>query len=322
MKKHIVFIFCVCIAAVYGQTSVYHPFPDSNASWNFDYSTYQCPWGDSHEYYSIILSGDTSINGQVYQKLHVPHIDFISAGCTQVHQPGYWGAVRNDIPTKKVYYYPVYGTGEELLYDFTLEVGDTVEGHLASWWSDEPDTVIAIDSVLVGDDYHKRWFINPWYDIYLIEGVGSTYGLISPSPQNTIDAPGYYLMCFSQDGMSQYPDPTVDCDLILSVGEIQPPSALLEVYPNPTTGKFQITSTPPERHTSFSRAGKTQIQNIEVVDLYGKEVKGIVCDFEFGACLEFGICSLEVDLGGCPAGIYFIKISFKDQSVIKRIIKF
>jgi hypothetical protein len=306
MKKLILFVSCCWSILSFGQTSVYHPFPDSNASWNFDFSNYQCPWGDSHEYYSIILTGDTSINGQVYHKFHVPYIEFISAGCTQYHQPGYFGAIRNDNANRKVHIYPEYGTEEELLYDFTLQVGDTVEGHL-EYWADEKDTVISIDSVLVGDSYRKRWFINQWYEIYLIEGIGSTFGLIEASPGSIIDAPGYNFLCFRQDGMSQYPNPSVDCDLILSVWEKHMSPAEIDIFPNPTYGKFQITG------TKFQINSKLQIQNCEVVDLYGKAIRTWNP--------KPGTRNPEMDISGCPAGVYFVRVLIEDVWVVKKIIK-
>jgi hypothetical protein len=319
MKKLIILFFCAGFVSSFGQTSIYHPFPDSNASWNVLYSNYQCQWGDSQEYYSLVLDRDTVIGNHVYHTLRVPYIEFIWAGCPQFKQPGYYGAIRSDHPNRKVYFYPAYGTEEELLYDFTLEVGDTVQGHLESYW-DTQDTVISIDSVLVGEEFRKRWFINQWYDIYLIEGVGSTFGLIEPSPGEIIDAPGYALLCFRQDGISQYPDPSMDCDLITSTPEENLPQAEITVFPNPTHGKFQITSTNPPAggQTNY----KLQIQNLELVDLYGKIVTEMICDLEFGACLGFGIWNLEFDITRCPAGIYFLRVSFEDQSIVKKIIKF
>jgi len=314
MKKLILFVSCFCTVLSFSQTSVYYPFPDSSASWNVDYSNYQCQWGDSHEYYSIILDRDTVIGSQVYHKLQVPYIKLIWAGCPQYHQPGYYGAIRSDIPDRKVYFYPVDGTEEQLLYDFTLEVGDTVQGYLKSWW-DSQDTVIAIDSVLVGEEFRKRWFINQWYDIYLIEGVGSTFGLIEPSPGEVIDAPGYALVCFRQDGEPQYPDPTMDCDLILSTGENFLPGPEIAIFPNPTHGKFQITSSKHQTNTNF------QIQNCEVLDFLGNRIDVPVCNLSFGNCFGFGICGLEFDISRCPAGIYFVKIYSEDHSFVKKIIK-
>jgi hypothetical protein len=110
----------------------------------------------------------------------------------------------------------------------------------------------------------------------------------------------------------------------------------IEVYPNPTKGKFQITShvlrAQPEG-TKFQINSKTQINSklqneidrIEVVDLFGKEVDAFVCNLKFGACLvpstRDGACNLEFDISGYPAGVYFVRIYFDDKLIVKKIIK-
>jgi hypothetical protein len=66
---------------------------------------------------------------------------------------------------------------------------------------------------------------------------------------------------------------------------------------------------------------KKQIQNIEIVDLYGKVVEEIVCDLNFGACLEFGIWNLEFNISHLPPGIYFVKISASGSQIVKKIVK-
>jgi hypothetical protein len=89
----------------------------------------------------------------------------------------------------------------------------------------------------------------------------------------------------------------------------------VEVFPNPTQGKFQITN------SKFQTNSKKQIQNIEIVDLYGKVVEEIVCDLNFGACLEFGIWNLEFNISHLPSGIYFVKISASGSQIVKKIVK-
>ena len=50
-----------------GQTNVYHPFPDSNAVWNVQFSAgLLCVYG---EQYSYVIAGDTIIGSFLYHKL-------------------------------------------------------------------------------------------------------------------------------------------------------------------------------------------------------------------------------------------------------------
>ena len=84
------------------------------------------------------------------------------------------------------------------------------------------------------------------------------------------------------------------------------------VYPNPTRGKFQITNS--IHQLADQTNSKIQIQNIEVVDLYGKTLEL----WNPGNIETLG--TLELDLGNYPAGIYFIRINLENQAIVKKII--
>jgi len=101
----------------------------------------------------------------------------------------------------------------------------------------------------------------------------------------------------------------------------------VEVYPNPTHGKFQISSTKFQTNPKFQAPSpkhqtnsKNQIQKIEVVDLSGKEVR-ISPLHRMGEGSGGGAGTLEFDLTGCPAGIYFLRINLENQTIVKKIIK-
>jgi type IX secretion system substrate protein len=223
-----------------GQTSIYHEFPDSNAVWNFHSSLFMClPFGGNViEDYSVTMTGDTSINNQTYHKLFTPFIDSVQSGFCTLNTSGYKGAIREDIANKKVYFIEPLDSIEQLLYDFNWQVGDTVTGVFTNWNLGIIDTINSIDSVLVGGNYRKHWIIDPCYDISVIEGIGSKYGLFIPSPSCISDAPGYTLTCFSQDNIPLYPDTISSCNLITHL----PNSDILEnnikIYPNPSSGPF------------------------------------------------------------------------------------
>lgn len=216
MKQFLLFCFYLTTLLAIGQTSVYHPFPDNNAVWNFHFQANCFSMGDGNDYYSINFSGDTLINSQTYHKLTTPFVETYSTGSCSGTLTGYKGAIRQDITAKKVFIVPPTETTEELLYDFNMQVGDTVKGYIATIYP-PADTVISIDSVLVGSTYRKRWNINNCYNIYIIEGVGSTYGLLEISPDCMFDHADYSLTCFQQNGRPLYPDTITNCEPILSM---------------------------------------------------------------------------------------------------------
>ena len=145
-----------------GQSSVYHPFPDSNAMWNvhaIGYNGGMCSIVDpmyTDYYFSYYISGDTVINNVSYHKIY-------SSGYSHEHcildstvdnwwtwNATYEFAFRQDLNQKKIYFY----TNQEYLkYDFSLNVGDTAP---------EQGCVVisSIDSVLIGMNYRKRFYLS------------------------------------------------------------------------------------------------------------------------------------------------------------------
>ncbi|KAF0198911.1 MAG: hypothetical protein FD166_902 [Bacteroidetes bacterium] len=77
----------------------------------------------------------------------------------------------------------------------------------------------------------------------------------------------------------------------------------LLVWPNPTTGHFKVQSS--KRNVEF--------ESTELVDVYGKVVEM--------RNQEPGTCNLEPDISHLPAGIYIIRISLDNQTIVKKIVK-
>ncbi len=241
------------------QTGKYYPFPDSNALWNIHFVIFGIP-GIYEEFYSINITGDTTINGKGYHKLFTPFVQSSGKTPGTSNQPGYQGAIRQDTVIRTVYFVPPTDTAEQLLYDFTLQAGDTVYGYLQPEGGIK-DVVSSIDSVMVGNEYRKRWNINDLYSISLIEGVGSTYGLIEKSPGNVADMPGYGITCFSQNGETLYPDTITDCGVITSVELPIVSEEQIQIYPNPSNGTVYV---------EFDRS--LVIKYVKISDLAGRAV--------------------------------------------------
>ena len=246
VMKHLLTILLLILGlGLKAQTSVYHPFPQINSYWNINKSFY-C-WIGIPEYitqsYSVIVSNDTTIGSETYHKLFIPYLRSDSTGCTSnsVTQGIYKGCIREDISAKKVYYVKPSFSTEKLLYDFNLQVGDTIFGELEA---PTKDTVISIDSIETwgsGGGWVKRWLINSCYNIYIIEGVGSTYGLIEPSPGCAPDNMERDIMCMvcTLPTTGYYYPAITDCDMITSVNSIAK-DYNVEIFPNPSNNSFQI----------------------------------------------------------------------------------
>jgi hypothetical protein len=295
MKKILLVILTSLTIAMNAQTSVYHSFPDSAAVWNIHYQAYCFINGDGNDYYSITFSNDTSIGGQTYHKLITPFVQSFSTGtCGSGRIAGYQGSIREDSLNRKVFFVPPSQSAEQLLYDFNMQVGDTVKGYLESF-AYPSDTVISVDSVLVGTNYRKRWNINSCYNISIVEGIGSTYGFYQATPGCITDAPGYAITCFEEHGQTLYPAFPTNCGLITNVSAIDDLSAQIRIFPNPSAGKTTL---------DF---GKAHIKELQVTDVLGNVVYKRILHLQ---------TSLEIN--DLKAGTYFITLTDTDNRRISR----
>lgn len=133
---------------------------------------------------------------------------------------------------KKIWSLDGDGINEELLYDFELEVGDTLPQTPIQW--NDNLIVTGVDSVLIGNEFRKVFEVG---DQFLAEGIGHNEGFLEPFP-DYLEC-GYEFLCFSLNGTTYYPDQQTQCDL--TVDAIAPESNfLLNIYPNPTTDRVTI----------------------------------------------------------------------------------
>ena len=309
MKKFLLaLIICCNSITVHAQTSVYHPFPDSSASWNFTHSNI-C-WGvlstdQTSMQVSYYIGMDTIINSSIYHSLYLPIYNiYAGPNCwppgNYTLPGGYMGAFRNDHANKKVYIVPEADSIEQLLYDFNMQVGDTLFGYLSvcSPFS-MCDTVISIDSVLVGNAYRKRWHINSGYHVYFIEGMGSTYGLLKFVPTNMTDLDDINLDCFSQNSQPLYPDTLGTCPLLTSVTTLSSTEIIVNVHPNPSTGNVKV-----EMNST------NKIERWVLHNLNGQmERTDIVKDKN------------QFEINGIPSGFYILTFILEDgRKVIRKIV--
>jgi hypothetical protein len=258
MKQFLTALLLLCAITIKAQTNVYHEFPDSNAFWNIHYSAYCFQNGSGNEDYSIMLAGDTIVNGLTYHQLFIPYVRSMSTGTCGYGPVGYSGAIREDVLQKKVYYLLAGQSVEKLLYDFNLSIGDTVKGFLAENVFGTTLIVQGIDSILIGSNYRKRFSIENCYGVKMIEGIGSTYGLIQRVPGCITDQPDFSIECFTQNGTVLFGQLSGNCELITDADEEKTEAKLL-VFPNPCNGtlKIEITSGECDNLSIFDITGRT-----------------------------------------------------------------
>lgn len=306
MKKSLLLALVISAGAFHSQTSVYHQFPASAATWNINYTLVMgmCPpaLATITDDYSIIIPGDTTINSTTYHKLFIPYIQHSPASCPASETAGYKGGIREDVVSKKVYIIPPSGSSEQLLYDFSMQVGDTLKGYLTNGWS-IPHKVTSIDSVLVGSSYRKRWTVTAMSSTYpsafkIIEGVGSHYGLLKVLTGGVSDYPNINIVCFKQNGQPLYPSNATICNLITSVNSYSSTTDQIKISPNPANDQLSITMTTDEAII------------VSIYDLTGKKVLRST----------FNKSQQEFNVSKLNEGVYTIEIEIGTQVVNKKIV--
>ncbi len=209
----------------YGQDYVQFPLP--NAEWIFGVYDYSCgPPTYFCGYYYVKVEGDTLIGDFNYKKV-------LETGTNGLDY-SYKAAIRQDTLTGKVYVNMPQCEGiDTLLYDFNLQQGDTLfQCSEILGGSPEEFFVNYVDSILINGELYKQLHLDMGENVKLIEGIGSTGGLLGP--WNGWIGGNYYLHCFLIDGIPVYPD--TSC-ILTNVNTIMiQPEMNVSIYPNPVSG--------------------------------------------------------------------------------------
>jgi len=156
------FFFSILLISTKAQTSVYHPFPDSNATWCIEWAAGSEPECDNG-WRKYELNGKISnkwiyihrifryeIFDHVYCMLGNNYLQYATKDTTAYY-------IRQDTALRKVLIYD--GLTENVLYDFNLKIGDTLNNSRVYWADKISNTyyiVSSVDSVLINGTYRKR----------------------------------------------------------------------------------------------------------------------------------------------------------------------
>lgn len=243
--KNITFILALISFVSSFRAQTYLPFPDTNAIWvNTFYN--QVPLGPTYQYVlydamNFCTDGDTTIGALNYTRIE------------KCPENEYHAALRED--NGKIYVVPKDSSTEYILYDFTVNVGDTIHNLYFEYFNGDGNIVeeFIISSVqTVNLDGIDRLVINDmWY-----EGIGNRQGLFL-EPWINISQYMVKLECHSVNGLGVYPNATTEpCPLNLSI-ENEP--LTIGLYPNPVINELQVES-------------KENIESFQIFDHVGKQI--------------------------------------------------
>jgi len=253
--------------------------------------------------FEIICHGDTIINSKNYKILHYDDPDDIN--------PTRLFFLREDSLEKRVWVLPQDSVNEKILYDFSLDIGDSIylDFHPANefyfpsgWYYVESITNYNLISSTVNKFtlYQKS---NPVYKVYWLEGVGNTYSPIYTLEQKI--EPNYpEVLCMFQDSEDIYRHPTWDtCSYFNTSANFDlTKEKMVDIYPNPNSGKF-VLKIELQRKTEFqiqltSNTGQIIYSESVVASFYKK----------------------EIDFSGYAKGVYALKVVSDGGVVTKKVI--
>lgn len=197
----------------------YKPLLDTYNQWSLRY----CFSGCSTDIY--YTNGDTIVDAMNYKVLDGYH--YISRGFL----------LREDVTEKKVYLKTILPSGirEYLLYDFSLEVGDSIDIKNPASPFIEDAGYYKVDAItllpLVDSNLYRHFYLSPAAsntisenDAIWVEGVGSLSLINAPGGDPDVNSVGR-VACMFKDGVSFYADLDIieDCeDIILDKPLFQP----------------------------------------------------------------------------------------------------
>ncbi|MGB4849269.1 MAG: T9SS type A sorting domain-containing protein [Saprospiraceae bacterium] len=251
MNKAIaILLFILLSNFTHGQSANF--FADGSRWVYYNYETYEPGMNVLHSSdEQIFIHGDTIIDGVTYFKLYTTfHYEVEEL---YHHQTSYsYDSVgptflRYDTLLKRVYHLPAIDSTERLIYDFNLQVGDTIPFQFPYF---EAKVIGSIDTISVFGVQAKRFFLDfgdiGFYQFnFIIEGIGGSNGLLQFQPEYPYLGGGFYMTHFNcfQSGDSIFSPENLDCPFIDFVSGIKQPQNenTLTVSPNPTQVFFALT---------------------------------------------------------------------------------
>ena len=193
----------------------------------------------------------------------------------------------------KVYYFHNADDERVLLYDFTLEEGD-------EFYVDELQANLVVDSVgsmTVGNRQRKILYLSAMGEqVVWCEGIGSFNGLLNNYGNIGIADISEELLCVQNNDETVYHNPRFEeCFIPANLPSTYMPS--ISIYPNPTSGKFRI-----------STGGKEG--RADIYDSLGRKITSIE---SLGDGDEF-------DLSGYGKGVYMVAFEIDGQHVEKKVV--
>ncbi|NND63582.1 MAG: T9SS type A sorting domain-containing protein [Flavobacteriaceae bacterium] len=257
MKKRIVFCLLLLVGFAEMNSQDYSPLLSDFNEWQLTTCYFGCI---TDVYYT---NGDTIVDSKQYKVLDGFH--YISRTFL----------LREEVSNKQVYLTRVIDENsweEFLLYDFSLEVGDSIEMMNPITPFPANGGYFTVDSIISrelndGNEYDHFYFSpspsnqTSTNNAKWIEGIGSMSIINAPGGDPDINGAGH-LSCYFKDGVSVYSnlDSISSCEAFLDIPKLYKPKLELKAVYNAAQNELLIRSS-------------TKLKFIDLYDIRGRRVK-------------------------------------------------
>jgi len=288
MKKIIVIIlFSILTTMTFSQD--YYPLIEENRTWNVISVILTGPYPGDTSFSTLTYKffGDTIIDSKAYLKLYR----------SSEENPLNWtlDCFMRENETK-VWLKGISQEDEILMYDFSLEVGDSISDYTGT-------TYLIIDSIgyqTIGQDERIKYYLSSiempdYYNETWIDGIGSSKGICFSGTVLFVGGWTWFL-CLSENGELTYMNPNYNsCYLTTETNEIQFP--VIDIFPNPTKEILFI-----------QNRNSLNIKSITISNINGLTIK------------RFNTNTSELDISELSSGLYFLNISSDSGIITKKVI--
>ena len=291
MKK-VTIILLLLMGTINIKAQDYHPLVEDGKQWNVLFSYPWSPPDPQHKYTDIYkIEGDTLVDGVPYKVMYATRNENLTGW-------NLWGFIR-ETEDGQVFSHRPSTSDEQLLYDFSMEVGDTI--CMCDYGYDECCMVVIEkgETIVNGEPRQQIVLEYPFgngEEEVWIEGIGSLYGIVD-SGSLFLTGGSTNLLCYYEDGdlIWQNTMPGFDMCYIINPDGIEEDEtfSVVSVFPNPSKGKVIIEG--------------VEVCSVQVYNALGQMVKTVED-------------TNEISVAGLPEGVYVLRIrDEKGNSFTERV---
>jgi hypothetical protein len=289
-------------------------FAPPGATWYHYYVLF----GSSEGYVNLSYAGDTTILGIQSQKISKTY-NYVAFQTGEIDE-SFWGYEYTYADQDHVY--QLIGDEFKILYDFTVQTGDTILVHYHYDFPvpEECDSIgrakVNETGIEIINDMELRWYTIETFENSpavlngkIIERVGNSTGYIFSQPANCVffsEQFGGPFRCYSDNEFPEYKNPSYDnpCDYITDIEEVGIKN-FFNIYPNPADEVINI-----------SMSDNIKLEKVRVYNVAGM----VVLNQSPQPPSPRG-SQITLDVSGLVPGMYLLEVETTDGIMeVKRLI--